>query len=63
MVSKGRKMKISISITNEEKDYLDSLVSSGEAASMSHAVRMCILTHKLMDTAYTARLIDEGGKQ
>ena len=45
MVSKGRKMKISISITNEEKDYLDSLVSSGEAASISHAVRLAI--HKM----------------
>ncbi len=44
MVSKGRiKMKISISITPEEKDYLDSLVSSGKASSVSHAVRLCIM--------------------
>lgn len=55
MVSKGKKMKISISIRQEEKEYLDLLVKSGAAASMSHAVRICILSHMLMDSKYKAR--------
>ena len=39
------KMKISISITQDEAKFLDSLVKSGEAASISHAVRLAI--HKM----------------
>ncbi|WMT51217.1 MAG: hypothetical protein RE471_09815 [Ferroplasma sp.] len=55
MVSKGKKMKISISITTEEKDYLATLVESGKASSMSHAVRLCILSYMLVDSGYNGR--------
>lgn len=35
-------MKITISITESEDKFLQSLVKSGEAASISHAVRLAI---------------------
>lgn len=38
------KMKISISITQNEEEFLKGLVKSGKAASMSHAVRLAIHT-------------------
>ena len=41
MVGYG-KMKISISITKEEAQFLSEMVKSGQAASISHAVRLAI---------------------
>jgi hypothetical protein len=41
MVGYG-KMKISISITQEEAQFLSRMVATGQAASISHAVRLAI---------------------
>ena len=41
MVGYG-KMKISISITKEEAQFLSRMVATGQAASISHAVRLAI---------------------
>jgi len=65
MVSKSRtKMKISISITPAEKEYLDSLVMSGKASSVSHAVRLCIMEmgQKKMKSPILAGITIEPGE-
>ncbi len=36
------KMKISISITQDEEKFLKEMVESGQASSISHAVRLAI---------------------
>lgn len=43
-------IKISVSIKREERQFLDELVSTGRAASRSHAVRMAV--RKLEDESH-----------
>ena len=42
MVGESRKMKISISLEEPDFRALKALVETGKAASLSHAVRICI---------------------
>ena len=42
MVGESRKMKVSISLEEPDFRALKALVDTGRAASLSHAVRICI---------------------
>ncbi len=49
MVGKSGKMKISISVTDEDNSFLNELVREGKAANKSHAVRLCIASLKKLE--------------
>ena len=46
MVGKSKKMKVSISLENEDFGVLRQLVETKTAANLSHAVRICIEEHR-----------------
>ena len=46
MVGESKKMKISISVESEDYLLLEGLVRNGTAASLSHAVRMCVKCYR-----------------
>ena len=48
MVGESGKMKISVSITNDDEKFLRELVREGEAANVSHAIRLCIMRSREM---------------
>ena len=43
MVGESKKMKISISLETDDFEILRKLVETRKAASLSHAVRLCIM--------------------
>lgn len=46
MVGESKKMKISVSVEQEDFKLLRALVDSGNAANLSHAVRLCVKCYR-----------------